>query len=245
MAVQKSDSERYLDDLTHKESPKQLLNWINKTLETKFSRIEELCTGAAYCQLMDILYPEIIDLSKIHFYTNTKLHSRKNFEALEMAFEILNINKHIPIKELIKFEFMPNIEFLVWFKAYFDYNFMAHKIRYPAKLVRYFKPLGYGSPSDTDLVELMWKEDEKDVAPRSYLQEKLFQKETRNEIKERMELEIENLKKGEVYLTRLKNERDFYYRKLKKIEAVCKQSGEFGKFGIQVKNILRANLKSD
>ena len=37
-----------------------ILTWINDCLQAEFCKVEELCTGAAQCQLMDMLYPGII-----------------------------------------------------------------------------------------------------------------------------------------------------------------------------------------
>jgi len=34
-----------------------ILTWINDCLQAEFCKIEELCTGAAQCQLMDMLFP--------------------------------------------------------------------------------------------------------------------------------------------------------------------------------------------
>ena len=34
-----------------------MLAWVNDCLQTKFGKIEELCSGAAYCQFMDMLFP--------------------------------------------------------------------------------------------------------------------------------------------------------------------------------------------
>ncbi|CAG7728258.1 unnamed protein product [Allacma fusca] len=34
-----------------------MLNWVNGCLESSFTKIEELCSGAAYCQFMDMLFP--------------------------------------------------------------------------------------------------------------------------------------------------------------------------------------------
>ena len=35
----------------------ELLSWVNCCLGSDLTRIEQLCSGAAYCQLMDILFP--------------------------------------------------------------------------------------------------------------------------------------------------------------------------------------------
>lgn len=34
-----------------------MLNWVNDCLQSSFTKVEELCTGAAYCQFMDMLFP--------------------------------------------------------------------------------------------------------------------------------------------------------------------------------------------
>ena len=34
-----------------------MLNWVNDCLSSNYTKVEELCTGAAYCQFMDMLFP--------------------------------------------------------------------------------------------------------------------------------------------------------------------------------------------
>jgi len=34
-----------------------MLAWVNDCMASNFTKIEELCTGAAYCQFMDMLFP--------------------------------------------------------------------------------------------------------------------------------------------------------------------------------------------
>lgn len=35
----------------------EMLSWVNDCLQTNFSKIEEMCTGSAYCNFMDMLFP--------------------------------------------------------------------------------------------------------------------------------------------------------------------------------------------
>lgn len=42
-----------------------MLAWVNDCLQTKFAKIEELCSGAAYCQFMDMLFPGSVQVSLI------------------------------------------------------------------------------------------------------------------------------------------------------------------------------------
>ena len=34
-----------------------MITWVNSCLDSNFSKIEALCSGAAYCQFMDMLFP--------------------------------------------------------------------------------------------------------------------------------------------------------------------------------------------
>ena len=36
-----------------------LLAWVNTSLEAEYGKVEELGTGAAYCQFMDMLFPGV------------------------------------------------------------------------------------------------------------------------------------------------------------------------------------------
>jgi len=42
-----------LDNLSRQD----MISWLNAELEADFTKIEELCTGTAYCQFMDMLFP--------------------------------------------------------------------------------------------------------------------------------------------------------------------------------------------
>ena len=34
-----------------------MLAWLNDCLDAQMAKIEEMCSGAAYCQFMDMLFP--------------------------------------------------------------------------------------------------------------------------------------------------------------------------------------------
>jgi RP/EB family microtubule-associated protein len=48
-------------------SRQALLDWINSTLKLQLTQIEQLATGAVYCQLLDCLYPGHIPLNRINW----------------------------------------------------------------------------------------------------------------------------------------------------------------------------------
>ena len=43
----------------------ELLRWLNTTLNLKLSKVEQICTGAVPCQLMDALHPGIVPMHKV------------------------------------------------------------------------------------------------------------------------------------------------------------------------------------
>ena len=45
----------------------ELLQWLNDLLKTNLSKIEQLGTGAVYCQLADALYPNKLPMSKVNW----------------------------------------------------------------------------------------------------------------------------------------------------------------------------------
>ena len=53
MAVNVYNTSVTTDNLSRHE----MLAWVNDCLQTKYSKIEEMCSGAAYCQFMDMLFP--------------------------------------------------------------------------------------------------------------------------------------------------------------------------------------------
>ena len=97
-------------------------------IQTKFAKIEELCTGAAYCQFMDMLFPGSIQIKKvitIHIFLtfdvissqvkfNTKQEHEyiNNFKVLQASFKKMSVDKIVPVDRLVKGKFQDNFEFL-------------------------------------------------------------------------------------------------------------------------------------
>uniref|UniRef100_A0A8D8W2I3 Microtubule-associated protein RP/EB family member 1 n=1 Tax=Cacopsylla melanoneura TaxID=428564 RepID=A0A8D8W2I3_9HEMI len=99
-----------------------MLHWVNDTLQSSFGKIEELCSGAAYCQFMDMLFPGSVPMKRVKFRTNLEHEYIQNFKILQAAFKKMNVDKIVPIDKLVKARFQDNFEFLQWFKKFFDVN---------------------------------------------------------------------------------------------------------------------------
>ncbi|CAD5118886.1 DgyrCDS7562 [Dimorphilus gyrociliatus] len=117
-----------------------ILVWINETLDANYSKIEELCSGAAYCQLMDLLFIDAISLKRVKFNTQLEHEYINNFKIFQQALGRVNIDKLIPVEKLVKGKFQDNFEFVQWFKKFFDANYDGSE--YDARAVRGGVPLG-------------------------------------------------------------------------------------------------------
>lgn len=100
-----------------------MLAWVNDCLASNFTKIEELCTGAAYGQFMDMLFPGSVVMKRIKFKTNLEHEYIQNFKILQAAFKKMGVDKIVPIDKLTKGRFQDNFEFLQWFKKFFDANY--------------------------------------------------------------------------------------------------------------------------
>lgn len=70
-----------------------MLAWVNDCLQSNFAKIEELCTGAAYCQFMDMLFPGSVPIKRIKFKTNLEHEYIQNFKILQAAFKKMGVDK--------------------------------------------------------------------------------------------------------------------------------------------------------
>lgn len=118
-------------------TPQDMLSWVNKSLQYKYSQIEELCTGVAYCQLIHKLYPESVNINRVKIHAKLEHGYRENFKMLQEGFKKMNINKTLPIDELIKGRFQEHFAFLKWFIKFYDNNEFAAELNiYEQRLYR-------------------------------------------------------------------------------------------------------------
>lgn len=107
---------------TENMSRHEIIGWINQTLCTNLNKIEELCTGSAYCQFMDMLFPGSVSLKKVKIDAKLEHEFISNFKILQGTMKRVSIEKTIPVEKLVKGRFQDNFEFVQWFKKFFDAN---------------------------------------------------------------------------------------------------------------------------
>uniref|UniRef100_A0A8C4EE68 DNA (cytosine-5-)-methyltransferase n=1 Tax=Dicentrarchus labrax TaxID=13489 RepID=A0A8C4EE68_DICLA len=101
----------------------ELLAWLNDTLQARFTKLEQVCSGAAYCQLIDWCFPGTLDLSKVRFQSSSSTEDAiHNYSLLQAAFKKVGVLRYIPVDTLIKNNSTVAVTFLHWFKLFFEKN---------------------------------------------------------------------------------------------------------------------------
>ncbi|KAL6743692.1 hypothetical protein Aduo_016708 [Ancylostoma duodenale] len=104
-----------------------MLMWVNDCLQSNFSKIEQLHTGAGYAQFTDFLFPGSIPLKKVKWNSHLELDWLGNWKIVQTSWKTLGVEKVVPVDRLIKGKFQDNFEFLQWFKKFFDANYDGHE----------------------------------------------------------------------------------------------------------------------
>ncbi|XP_072304778.1 microtubule-associated protein RP/EB family member 1b [Eucyclogobius newberryi] len=205
-----------------------MLVWINQSLQMSFTKIEQLCSGAAYCQFMDMLFPNSLPLKKVKFAAKLEHEFIQNFKLLQVAFKKIGVDKNIPVDKLVKGKFQDNFEFVQWFKKFFDANYdsvdydpvAARQGQEPvssttpaigqSKPVK--KALGQGPPRPP-----VAKVAPKMVSPGSR------KPMAGDDDRDMLQNKVQEL---QATIVDMEKERDFYFNKLRNIELLCQEQGE-------------------
>ncbi|CAG12944.1 unnamed protein product [Tetraodon nigroviridis] len=200
-----------------------MLAWVNDSLQLSYTKIEQMCSGAAYCQFMDMLFPGCILLKKVKFNAKLEHEYIHNFKVLQSSFKKMEVDKFVPVEKLVKGKFQDNFEFLQWFKKFFNANW--DKKEYDPVLMRQgqeaaLPPPNPGpvrsSPSPTAPKPMLspLRENSCAVAHRTLSV-------PHNSMDAEVLLFSQQLSELKQSVEGLEKERDFYFRKLRHIELIC------------------------
>ncbi|XP_063540660.1 microtubule-associated protein RP/EB family member 1 isoform X2 [Cydia strobilella] len=213
-----------------------MLAWVNDCLQSSFAKIEELCTGAAYCQFMDMLFPGSVPMKRIKFKTNLEHEYIQNFKILQAGFKKMQVDKIVPIDKLVKGRFQDNFEFLQWFKKFFDANYGGTD--YDALAAREGLPMGHGGASAPRggpkkpmapvarvpaRPQTIGKANTVVRSPPVNLSRLNQSAKGDSKALDELNLQVNELK---ATVDGLEKERDFYFGKLRDIEVICQEMEE-------------------
>jgi len=99
---------------------KEIVDWINATLDINITKVEDTASGAIACQLLDMIYPGQVPMSKINWAAKQSFEFVANYKVLQTCFTKLLIDKFIDVDRLISGKYMDNLEFMQWFKRFFE-----------------------------------------------------------------------------------------------------------------------------
>lgn len=97
-----------------------LLQWIEDTFQLKYAKVEEVASGAFYCQVLDYLYPGQMRMNLVNWNSKLDYDWISNFKLVQGLMSKNNISKPVPIDKLVKAKYQDNLEFLQWFKHFYE-----------------------------------------------------------------------------------------------------------------------------
>ncbi|KAG2191679.1 hypothetical protein INT46_008552 [Mucor plumbeus] len=104
------------------ESRTELLAWLNDLLQTRYTKVEQAGTGAAYCQIFDSIYGDV-PVSKVKFEAKLEYEYVGNYKILQNIFKKHKVDKIVPVDRLIKCKLQDNLEFMQWVKRFWEQNY--------------------------------------------------------------------------------------------------------------------------
>jgi hypothetical protein len=100
-------------------SKSDIIKWINNVLKLNITKIEQACTGAIYCQLLDSIFIGKVKMNKVNWKANNENEFLQNLKILQQSLIDCKINKNIDIAKLAKGRYQDNFEILQWFKGFY------------------------------------------------------------------------------------------------------------------------------
>ncbi|XP_017002206.1 microtubule-associated protein RP/EB family member 1-like [Drosophila takahashii] len=134
----------------HMKVSKIVREWVNEKLNTDIQCIEELCSGAIYCQFLDMIFEKVVPMKDVIFETNEIAHFRKNFAVLQQCFHELQIPLEIPVEKLVWCDFDANLNFAAKFYNVFKELSTKNQLRqekYNALAARNYHKFSLAAPT--------------------------------------------------------------------------------------------------
>ncbi len=101
---------------------KEILDWVNGVCGLGLTKVEQTCNGAIACQILDAIYPGKVPMSKVDWSANKDFEYIPNYKILQKSFINMKIDRHIEVDKLIRGKYQDNLEFMQWYKRFYELN---------------------------------------------------------------------------------------------------------------------------
>ncbi|CAN8264149.1 unnamed protein product [Cochlearia groenlandica] len=212
----------------------EILAWINATLQLNLSKVEEACSGAVHCQLMDSVHPGSVPMHKVNYDAKSEYEMIQNYKVLQDVFNKLKLNKHIEVSKLVKGRPLDNLEFMQWMKKYCDSVNGGQLHNYHALERREASKGGKEATKRAAATQQSGKSSSLSAAPRPSSSNGTRKHEpqssntgnhhsTKAPSKQSKPAPAydEKITELKLYIDSLEKERDFYFSKLRDVEILC------------------------
>lgn len=96
-----------------KPSRQTLVDWVNGSLKLDIDKVDDLGTGAAYCQLLDSLFGDI-PMNKVKFDSKNQFDWETNWKIVQQAFVRHEIHRDFDVQRLMRCRLQDNLDFSQW-----------------------------------------------------------------------------------------------------------------------------------
>jgi len=232
-----------------------LLAWVNKCFNLGYTKVEQLHTGAAYCQMLDCLYGSSkgFKMKKVNWFydSNGKEINYHNDGKISDNWDKVTkcLSKHSQSRELnrnrvVQGKFQDNLECLQWFKHFFQckytgaaYNAVARRKGKPGTSggkVLYFSDATMSLTEEPDegisMASVEVKSNKKSKKKKAGSKGGKKRKGKKSPKTRSSGLDKDALEKENSTLTltveAVEKERNFYFGKLREIEILCQVEEE-------------------
>ncbi|TNJ26982.1 Microtubule binding protein EB1 [Giardia muris] len=101
----------------------ELLKWLSDFLKEPVKRVEDCASGHHYCQILDAIYPGQVNMQRVRFNAALEWEREENFKIVQDVLSRNQVDRWIEVNKLITGKYMDNLEFLQWFKWFFDQTY--------------------------------------------------------------------------------------------------------------------------
>eukprot|EP00127_Corallochytrium_limacisporum_P007146 Clim_evm19s243 gene=Clim_evmTU19s243 len=195
----------------------ELLAWINNTVGGNYGKVEDLASGAAYCQMLEIMFPGTVPMKRVKMDAKSEIDFINNFKLFQTGLMKQKVDKDVAIERLVKKKFQDNLEFLQWFRKFWEVNYGTEGECTPQKA-----PFGSSSNSSVNRSRQGASRGNARSGPGVRKTGSGASSRSNNGMAEAQLAEMTNqMSEMQITVEGLEKERDFYFGKLRKIEILA------------------------